>query len=121
MKLGGNPMAVLIENAKKEINQFYDARFSAQGVRAYMYKRKAESAQAVLRGDPIPETIQSEADLKGLDPIELSEMIIAKNSEDTVDAIDTIELERQKRLVAAEAATTPDELQAIIRGENHVH
>lgn len=122
MKLGGDPMAAIIKAAKAEINMFYDAQFPARATRAYMYKRKAENAKAIVEGDQdIHPSIQAEAKMKGLQPIELARMIIDKNASTSLDTLDLLELERQERLTAVENAKSPEEVQTILKGEDHVH
>lgn len=102
MKLTLDPMPALRMAAKAKVNQHFDRL-----VRPHLdavYAAKRQTAQA---GAPYPDWFVQEADLRGITPSALASLILSKP-----DTLTSREMERQRALVAVDAATTPAELDA---------
>lgn len=111
MKLIIDPMPALRAKAVDEINMHFARRFA--GMKHTVHLRKAEQARQALTGDVAP-TFAAEAGLRGLSVADFAHLVLAKEAEG--DGWDAAELERQRALLAVEAAQTPGEIDGIVKG-----
>ncbi|MGY3605658.1 MULTISPECIES: hypothetical protein [unclassified Bradyrhizobium] len=88
----------------KAINDYFDRLVSEQSHRDRAHALKREWAKSDL------DKLQPEADLRGISKEELADIILAKPN---TSAVAERELQRQKMMLAIDAATTPAELEAI--------
>lgn len=110
MKLTLNPMPPLRKAAEDQINQYFSNVAAATLHRDLAHAAKRQLAAAILAGaNPTPEFVE-EAGLRGVEPLELANTIASKT-----DLSAARELSRQKMLLSVEAATTPAELQEILK------
>lgn len=100
MKLVIDPMPALRQARKDAVNAAFNAMSQSHVVQAHAQKR----AWALVQD----ERLKPEADLRGISVAELSAIILAKP-----DAFAARELQRQRIMLAIEAARTPQELDAI--------
>jgi len=113
MKLTIDPMPGLRVIATTQLNEHY-ARQQPANPRALAHRRKAEHAAAVLAGAEPRATFVAEATLRGLSVQDFARLVTSKATAD--DDLDASELERQRRLLAVEAASSPAEITAILNG-----
>lgn len=111
MKLILDPMPALRAKAVDEINMHFARRFA--GMKHTVHLRKAEQARQALTGTIAP-AFAAEADLRGMSIADFAHLVLAKAAED--DGWDATELERQRALLAVEAAQTPGEIDDIVKG-----
>jgi len=102
-------LAAWREDATRKINQAFAHHSSVDGHRTHAHARKREIANSVMNGGAAPDAFAEEAKLRSISVDALAKMIISKPA-----PIDAFELERQRRLIAIEQATTKDELDRIV-------
>ena len=106
MKLNLDPMPALRAVAVTKINATFNTLAAPHIDAAHAEKRKAAAA-----GAPYPDWFTAEATLRGITPEALAVLIA-----DKPDNIGERELARQQALAAIAAATSPAELDAIVKG-----
>ncbi len=105
-----DPMPALRAAAVDQVNGRFDdmSRTGLHRDQAHAYKRIA--AAAVLAGAAPADEFKAEADLRGLTPVALARIIASKPSN-----LAQRELARQKMLAAIDRATTPGDLDQIVK------
>ena len=111
MRLNLDPMPALRKAAVDKINEHYLGRLGGGLPWTTAHRRKAEHARAALAGDIAP-TFVAEAELRGMTVGDFAHLVLAKAAKD--DGWDAAELERQRALLAVDAAQTPAEIDAIL-------
>lgn len=106
-----NPMVEKRERAVAQINAHFSHQYLSGAFCRQSHLVKAEQARAALDGDVAP-TFAAEAELRGMTVEEFANLVLRKASED--DGWDAAELERQRALLAVDAAQTPAEIDAIL-------
>lgn len=106
MKLTIDPMPALRAVAVIKINAQFNTQAQPHIDAAHAEKRKVAAA-----GSPYPDWFVAEAELRGISAADLAALIASKP-----DGIGAREIERQRRLAAIDAAKTPAELDAIVKG-----
>ncbi|EKS29267.1 hypothetical protein [Afipia felis] len=105
-------MSTRIDNARDAVNVHF-ANISAQSASIdAVHTRKREIAAQVKAGEPAPDAFSQEAELRDITVAELSDIVLAKPC--PIAAADARELERQRSLLAVEAAKTPAEIDAAL-------
>lgn len=113
MKLQIDPMPALRASATERLNAHYANRVVVSAQRALAHRRKAEQAAAVVGGKSAPAAFASEAELRGMNVTDFAALVLSKSADS--DALDALELERQRRLLAIEAAATPAGLDDVMK------
>jgi hypothetical protein len=106
MKLNLDPMPALRAVAIAKINAQFNTQAQPHVDAAHDAKRKAAAA-----GAPYPDWFTAEAALRGITPEALATLIASKP-----DNVGARELARQQTLAAIAAATSPAELDSIVKG-----
>lgn len=111
MRFDLDPLAPVRAGAVSDVNAAFNAAALADLHRNQAHAWKRETAAAVAAGDELDadHPFAGEAALRGLSLAEFAELILAKPVE-----TDTLELARQRHLLAIETAATPDEVMAIV-------
>lgn len=105
-------MSKRIDGARDQINAHF-ANMSAQSAALdTIHIRKREIAAQVKAGTPAPDSFTQEAALRDISADDLAELILSKD--DPIAMSDERELERQKMLLAVEAATTPAAIDEVL-------
>ncbi len=97
-----------------QVNAHFASVAASVAMQESAWTRKREIARAVRAGDWAGMAIAKEAELRGLTPAQLADLILSKP--DPAALADARELRRQTALLAIDAAQTPAELDAIIAG-----
>lgn len=113
MRLTLDPMPALRKAAAEKINDHYLGRLGGGLPWTTAHRRKADQARAALTGDIAP-TFAAEAELRGMTVEDFAQLVLRKAAKD--DGWDATELERQRALLAVEAAQTPGEIDGIVKG-----
>lgn len=108
MKLTLDPMPALRAVAITKINAIFNTLAAPHIDAAHAEKRKAAAV-----GAPFPDWFIAEATLRRITPDALAALIASKP-----DNVGARELSRQQALAAIAAATTPAELDAIVKDAN---
>lgn len=108
-----NPLPRMRDRAVSQINSRYSHLYLTDAHRRLAHTKKAEQARDALSGDIAP-TFAAEADLRGMSIADFAHLVLAKAAAD--DGWDHVELERQRALLAIDAAQTPAEIDDIVKG-----
>jgi hypothetical protein len=106
MKLNLDPMPALRAVAVAKINATFNTQAQPHIDAAHDAKRKVAAA-----GAPYPDWFMAEATLRGITPEALAALVASKP-----DTAGARELARQQALAAIAAATSPAELDSIVKG-----
>jgi hypothetical protein len=106
MKISVDPMPKLRAEAERRINTFY----SSIDPLALEHHVKRTTALAVLRGEPVPEWFSRAAAIERMSVNSLAQLIVEKE-----DAIATRANARRAAINFVRRATTPDQLNEIVR------
>jgi hypothetical protein len=117
VKISIDPMPAYRDGAAVKVNAHFTNLASLSAMQESAWKRKREIARAVKAGDCAGMAIAKEAELRGLTPAQLADLILSKL--DPMTLADARELQRQTALLAIDAAKTPAELNSILAGLNH--
>ena len=112
MKLTADPMPALRRQATEQINQAFAHWSSTELHRDQAHARKRTVAQEVEAGGAPPEAFAAEAEMRGMAVVDFARLVLSKPM-----ALDARELERQRMLLAIEAANTPEHLANIVQGK----
>jgi hypothetical protein len=96
------------------VNAHFVALAASVAMQEAAWKRKREIARGVKAGDWAGMAIAKEAELRGISPAQLADLILSKP--DPATLADARELNRQTALLAIDAAKTPSELETILSG-----
>lgn len=109
-----NPMIEKRGQAVDHINTRFSHDYLSGAYRRQAHQRKAAQARAAMTGDVAP-VFSTEATLRGLSVSDFADLVLSKAAAD--ESLDAFELERQRKLLAVEAAATPAEIDAILKGQ----
>lgn len=106
-----DPMPAARDAATAKVNRYFNdiAHSTMQQDAAHTAKRSI--ANAIAAGGVAPADFAAEAELRGITPAALAAMVLTKP-----DNVGARELSRQKMMMAIAAATTPAELETILKG-----
>lgn len=111
LKLTGDPMRNVRSVATARINEYFNRLSIARHQRSQAHAQKREIATIIAVGGELAEDhpFAAEAALRDLTLLEFARLVLSKPIE-----TDTLELARQRHLLAIDAAVTPDEVDAIV-------
>lgn len=101
MKIEIDPMKFLRLRAKAMINKSINAEANGRTHIEAAHRAKRRQAETVLSGGPATVEFAGEAELRGISIEEFAQMIVAKP-----DELAERELDRQRALIAVDAATS---------------
>ncbi len=103
--INASPIAAKKLAAAEKVNEYYNFLAAQELHRDSVHAWKRGVAASIIAGGEPPAEFAAEAELRELTPLDLARLIATKPN-----AMAAREVERQKRLLAIEAVTTPDQL-----------
>jgi hypothetical protein len=109
-------MTSRIASAQESINAHFASVGAQSAAIDAIHTRKREIAADVKAGQAAPDAFQQEAELRGVTADDLADLILSKPC--PIVAADERELQRQRILLAVEAAKTPADIEAALSALN---